>query len=178
MPNSPETNRRLESLFRTGLIADVDLKAKPPVCRVQTGGLVTDWLQWFTLRAGKTRKWSPPTVGEQCAVLSASGETGAGLVLLGLFSDDIPAPSNDANVELTVYPDGAVISYDYAASALSATGIKTGLVQASDKVIMPNFWRFTIRTLAMMSRQRKSLSSSQKIQNDPFNPLLFLSGKT
>ncbi|MDR3429684.1 phage baseplate assembly protein V [Silvimonas sp.] len=128
--------RRIESLIRTGTIAAVDRAARPPVCRVKTGGLVTGWLPWFALRAGATRNWSPPTQGEQCAVLSASGETGAGLVLLGLYSDDCPAPSQSADETLTLYPDGATMVYNHATGALAVSGIKTALVQASGHVLV------------------------------------------
>ena len=134
MPQSADLSRRLESLIRTGTIAELDLAARPPVCRVTSGGLLTHWLQWVTLRAGQTRTWNPPTVGEQCVVLSASGETGVGIVLLGLSSDDIPAPSQSADETLTIYPDGARIRYDHVAGALEATGIRTALLQATNKV--------------------------------------------
>ncbi|MBM3114962.1 phage baseplate assembly protein V [Jeongeupia naejangsanensis] len=127
-----EQPRRLESLIRTGTIAAVDHAGA--LCRVQTGGLKSEWLQWITLRAGTTRTWSAPTVGEQCLVLSPSGETAAGIVLVGLYSDANPAPSGSPDEHLTQYPDGAVIRYNHAAGALDVTGIKTAKVEASDKV--------------------------------------------
>lgn len=134
MPQSADLSRRLESLIRTGTIADVDLAARPPVSRVNSGGLLTHWLPWLTLRAGQTRTWNPPTPGEQCVVLSPSGETGAGLVLLGINSDALPAPSNSAGETLTVYPDGARVRYDHVAGALEVSGIKRARIQASDLV--------------------------------------------
>lgn len=45
----------------------------------------------------------------------------AGFVLVGIFSDGMPANGDSPNVERTTYPDGAVIEYDHAASALKAT---------------------------------------------------------
>ena len=50
-----ELARQLRNMIRTGIIVEVDLKAGR--CRVQTGGMVTDWLQWLTHRAGRSRSW-------------------------------------------------------------------------------------------------------------------------
>ncbi len=127
-----DLSRRLESLIRLGTIAEVDLTA--PRVRVDTGGLTTHWLPWLECRAGTTRTWNPPTVGEQVVLLCPSGEPATGIVLGALNSDDIPAPDSSADTHVTLYPDGARIRYNHASGALEATGIKTALVQASQKV--------------------------------------------
>jgi phage baseplate assembly protein V len=126
-----ELSRRLENLLRFGTIHSVDHAAVR--CRVQSGGLLTDWLRWHTPRAGATRTWDPPTIGEQAIVLSPSGELGAGIVFYGLNSDDNPAPSHSPDEHVIAYPDGTRITYDHAASALTATGIKTALIEASEQ---------------------------------------------
>jgi phage baseplate assembly protein V len=127
-----DLSRRLESLIRLGTIAEVDLTA--PRVRVDTGGLTTHWLPWLECRAGTTRTWNPPTVGEQVVLLCPSGEPATGIVLGALNSDDIPAPDSSADTHVTLYPDGARIRYNHASGALEATGIKTAMVQASQKV--------------------------------------------
>lgn len=127
-----DISRRLESLIRTGTIAEVDLAG--PRVRVVSGGLTTNWLPWLELRAGDTRTWNPPTVGEQVVLLCPSGEPGTGIVLGALESTTHPAPDSSASTHVTLYPDGARICYDHASGALTATGIKTGMVQASQKV--------------------------------------------
>lgn len=132
MDDFADLNRRLESLIRLGTIAQVD-HAKARV-RVQSGKLNTKWLPWLTLRAGTTREWDPPTIGEQCLLISPSGDPATGVALLGLFSDANPAPSSSPDEHLRDYPDGARIHYNHATGALEATGIKTALVQASDHV--------------------------------------------
>jgi len=124
--------RRLDNLVRPGTIAAVDHDAAR--CRVQAGGLLTTWLPWLTLRAGNTRSWTPPTAGEQVLLLCPSGELAAGLVLCGIYTTAHPQPSNSADEHVTEYPDGARITYNHATSALSATGIKTALVEASEHV--------------------------------------------
>ncbi|ASJ24315.1 phage baseplate assembly protein V [Laribacter hongkongensis] len=131
MDDFADLSRRLESLIRPGTIAGVDL-ARARV-RVTSGGLTTDWLPWFSARAGTTRDWNPPTVGEQCVVLAPSGDPATGFVLVGLFSGAHPAPSHNGDERLRVYPDGARITYNHTSGALSATGIKTVLIEASEK---------------------------------------------
>jgi phage baseplate assembly protein V len=108
----PDQNRRLESIVRFGTVVDVDLTSKPPMARAKSGGLTTDWLKWITPRAGKVREWSPPSDGEECVILSPSGETGAGAILTGLFNDGHEAPESDGNVTARHWGDGAVERYD------------------------------------------------------------------
>ncbi len=106
-------------LLQLGTIASVDLDAG--TCTVDLTDLITGDLHWFASRAGGVKVWSPPSIGEQCAVLSPEGDLANGLVLLGLWSDANPAPSNKAELVLIKFPDGAILSYDHAAHALAAT---------------------------------------------------------
>lgn len=111
--------RRLENLLRPGTVHAVDHAAAR--IRVASGDLLTDWLPWFERRAGTTRSWSPPTIGEQCLLLCPGGEMAAGLVLVGLYSDNHPAPVDEPDLHHTAYADGAVIEYDQAAHVLRAS---------------------------------------------------------
>ena len=113
-----ELIRRLEQVLRYGTIAEVDHGNAR--CRVRSGALLSTWVPWFAHRAGETLHWSPPTVGEQCLLLSPGGDTGSAVALVGLYSDAAPAPSNEPAVHTTHYPDGAVLTYDRATHALSA----------------------------------------------------------
>lgn len=118
-PSTVELQRLIENLVRAGTILAVDHASQ--TCRVQSGGLQTNWLRWFARRAGDVRHWSPPFVGEQCMVLSPGGDMAAGFVLVGIFSDNMPANADSASVERTTYPDGAVFEYDHGTSALKVT---------------------------------------------------------
>ena len=122
--------RRIENMIRLGSIAEVDLAAVR--VRVASGGIVTGWLPWKHARAGTTADWDPPTVGEQVIILSPSGDTAVGIVLTGINSKAHPAPSASGDQCLRAYPDGARITYDHKAGALSATGIKTAKIEASE----------------------------------------------
>lgn len=117
--NVSDLTRRIDNLIRLGTISAVDhARAR---CTVRTGGLVVPNLAWVTLRAGASRDWDPPTIGEQCVLFSPGGETAQGVALVGLFSQQRPAPANSANLRRRIYPDGAVIDYDHATHTLSAT---------------------------------------------------------
>lgn len=132
MSRDADLARRIDNLIRPGTVAAVDHATA--TCRVQSGGLLTNWLPWFERRAGNTRTWSPPTVGEQVMLLCPSGEPAAGLVLAGIFTAAHDQPSSSADEHVTDYPDGARIAYNHTAGALTATGIKTATVQASEHV--------------------------------------------
>lgn len=114
-----EIIRRIENIVRAGTVVDVDLANAR--CRVRSGGITTTWLSWYSARAGSVRRWSPPTVGEQCIVLSPGGDTAAGIVVYGVASDANPAPDTSPTVDSTAYADGAVVSYDQASHKLTAS---------------------------------------------------------
>ncbi|ORJ50999.1 baseplate assembly protein [Kluyvera intermedia] len=127
-----ELARALRNMIRTGVIVETDPDTGR--CRVQTGGIVTDWLQWLTHRAGRSRTWWAPSVGEQVLILAVGGELDTAFVLPGIFSDDHPAPSASADAWHVVFPDGAVIEYEPQTSALTVSGIKTADVTASESI--------------------------------------------
>lgn len=124
--NIVELTRLLHNLIRLGTIAEVDHgdpeadPPRPPRVRVQSGELLTDWLPWFAQRAGTTRDWDPPTVGEQVMVFSPGGDPAAGVVLTGINCQAHPAPANSGDLWRRVFPDGAVLEYDHQSSHLRA----------------------------------------------------------
>lgn len=105
-----EIARAIRNLIRTGIVTDVDLDEG--LCRVQTGGMQTTWLNWLTCRAGRSRVWWAPSVGEQVLLLAIGGEPDTAFVLPGIFSDDHPAPSASPDAFHVAFPDGAVIEYE------------------------------------------------------------------
>lgn len=124
-----EILRFIRNMIRTGIIVETDLNAGR--CRVQTGGMCTDWLQWLTHRAGRSRTWWAPSVGEQVLILAVGGELDTAFVLPGIYSGDNPAPSASADALHIRFPDGAVIEYEPETSALTVSGIKTASVTAA-----------------------------------------------
>lgn len=129
-PNQTDLLRRLDNLVRLGTIAEVDLTTA--TARVNSGGITTDFLPWLTFRAGTSKTWSAPTVGEQCVVLSTSGEFTTGVILFGLYTQN--APSQSADEHLFHFSDGAEISYNTATSTLTVKNCKVVIVQASEQI--------------------------------------------
>lgn len=127
-----EILRRLENLIKRGEIAEVN--PAQGLVRVAIGRLRTEWLPYFVPAAGGVSVHRPPSVGEICIVLSPSGETAAGMVLCGLAGNAYPSPSGSAGETVTLYPDGAIVKYKHDSSAMEITGIKTGYVQAAEKI--------------------------------------------
>lgn len=128
--SSPDINRRLESMIRLGTVLAVDCDAA--CVRVQSGELQSDWLPWFERRAGTTIDWDPPTVGEQCMVLSPSGDPACGLVLVGIFSGAARPPSTSPDERARKYPDESLFVYNHKTGHLSIRGIRTFEIQASE----------------------------------------------
>lgn len=131
-PNQTDLLRRLDNLVRLGTIAEVDLATA--TARVNSGGITTDFLPWLTFRAGTSQTWSAPTVGEQCVVLSTSGEFTTGLILLGLYTRN--APGQSADEHLFHFSDGAEISYNTTSGQLTVKNCKVVIVQAKESITL------------------------------------------
>lgn len=114
-------------MLRPGTIAAVDHDGAR--VRVQSGKLLTRWLPWFERRAGNVRTWCPPSVGEQCLVLSPGGDMSSGMVLVGLDSEANPAPSASGSLHRTQYPDGTVIDYDHVTHSLQVNAPSGSMIQ-------------------------------------------------
>lgn len=111
------------TLIRLGTVKSVDLAAAK--CIVVFGDPDDDEpsetppIRWLCGRAGATRIWSPPTVGEQVILLTPDAQIGAAVAMIGIVQNAFPPAGSDA-VELIEFADGARISYDAEAHALSA----------------------------------------------------------
>ncbi|WP_342221592.1 phage baseplate assembly protein V [Candidatus Fukatsuia endosymbiont of Tuberolachnus salignus] len=132
--NHAEYQRLLANLIRIGTVSAVDTAQGQ--CRVKTGELETDWLNWLTLRAGRVKSWSAPSVGEQVLILSLGGELTTAFVLPAVFSDVNPAPSVSADAIMLTFPDGAHFAYEPKTSHLVLTGIKTATITAASAITL------------------------------------------
>lgn len=127
-----ELARAVRDIIRIGVVAEVD--STLGLCRVQSGELVTNWLHWLTSRAGSSRTWWAPSVGEQVLLLSLGGELDTGFVLPGIYSDDFPAPSASPQAYHVSFSDGAVLEYEPETGALTVSGVQTADISAATSI--------------------------------------------
>jgi phage baseplate assembly protein V len=127
-----EMSRQIANLLRVGKITEID-DANGRV-KVSTSGLTTDWLPWGAGRAGATKQWSPPSVGEQVLIASPYGDMGQAVVVASLFSDEEPAPATSKDQNTTTYPDGSTVDYNSSTNTLTVTVAAAGNVVINCKV--------------------------------------------
>lgn len=131
-----ELHRQQANMLRVGKVVELD-EANARV-KVSTAGLTTAWLPWCASRAGKTRQWSPPQVGEQVIIASPYGDMGQAAVIGSLYQDAHPAPAASKDQETTVYPDGSTVDYNSATNTLTVTVVGGGNVVVNCKVATVN----------------------------------------
>lgn len=114
----------LATLVRIGTVIEIDLVEAR--CRVRFGDPdeesddgETPPIRWVTPRAGRTRIWSPPSIGEQVVLLSPDGQIGAAVAICGVVQDTFP-PVGNSLAELIEWEDGAQIRYDPQSHELEA----------------------------------------------------------
>ncbi len=118
MADPTDIQRLVGDIAREGTVASVDLATGTCTVRI-ADELVTGEIPWASGRVGKTRIWSPPSVGEQVLLLAPEGDTERAIVIGSLSSDVHPHPANDAS-PLIEFEDGATIGYDPTSHSLTA----------------------------------------------------------
>jgi phage baseplate assembly protein V len=127
-----EIMRLITNLIRTGIVSEVDPDKWQ--CRVKTGDLETNWINWLTFRAGKTRTWWQPSVGEQVVLLSLGGNLETAFALPAIYSDAFPPPDYSENGSTTVFNDGGWFQYEPDTGQLLIKNIKSVRIEAADGI--------------------------------------------
>lgn len=100
------------------------------------GHLITGWLPMPGARARNDFDWHPLEVGEDVAVLSASGEIQNGLVIpAGVYSDANPAPGDKAGLWRRRFQDGGLIEYDRDAGEWRVKGMSKITLEVEQSTI-------------------------------------------
>lgn len=131
-----ELNRKIANIIKQGVIAESD--PARALVRVQHGELTTDWLPYFVPAAGNVSVHRPPSVGENCIILSPSGETANGLVLCGMASTSFPSPAQSADETVVKFPDGANINYNHSSGQMTLKAVAKLTIDAPDTLITGN----------------------------------------
>ncbi|WP_455844611.1 phage baseplate assembly protein V [Pantoea agglomerans] len=127
-----EIMRLITNLIRTGIVSEVDPDKWQ--CRVKTGDLETNWINWLTLRAGNTRTWWQPSIGEQVVLLSLGGNLETAFALPAIYSDASPPPDYSENGSTTVFKDGGWFQYEPDTGQLLIKNIKSVRIEAADGI--------------------------------------------
>lgn len=113
---SAEHDRMLAGVMIKGYVVAVDLDAGK--LRMSDGtGWSSAWVRWHSLAAGKARHWRAPSLGEQGALISPSGDPAQGTFIPGLYGNAGERPDNRDHVEVWRFDDGGSLVYDWAANS-------------------------------------------------------------
>ncbi|MBP1087015.1 MULTISPECIES: phage baseplate assembly protein V [Pseudomonas] len=130
-------DRMLAALIIPCRVEAVDLGAA--MVRVTDGaGWTSAWVRWHSQAAGKARHWRVPTLGEQGALISPSGDPAQGTFVPGLYGNAGAPPDNRDHVEVWRFDDGGSLVYDWQAHTYTIslpTGTVTVKVGASTVVV-------------------------------------------
>ena len=122
-----EHDRMLAGLVIPCRVVAVDLVAAK--VRVSDGGTwVSAWVRWHALAAGKARHWRAPSMGEQGALVSPSGDPAQGTFIPGLYGNAGTQPDNRDHVEVWRFDDGGSLVYDWEAKSYTIK-VPTGTVK-------------------------------------------------
>lgn len=127
-----EIMRLITNLIRTGIVSEMDTVNWQ--CRVKTGDLETNWINWLTCRAGKTRTWWQPSIGEQVVLLSLGGNLETAFALPAIYSNAFPPPDYSENGSTTVFNDGGWFQYEPDTGQLLIKNIKSVRIEAADGI--------------------------------------------
>lgn len=121
-------DQMIASMVIVGYVVALDLTASPPVCRISNGdGWTSAWVRWHSIAAGKARHWRAPSMGEQGALISPSGDPAQGTFVPGLYGNAGAPPDNRDHVEVWRFDDGGSLVYDWQAGSYTIT-LPTGTV--------------------------------------------------
>ncbi|WP_462402174.1 phage baseplate assembly protein V [Pseudomonas sp. Marseille-QA0332] len=115
-----EHDRMLSQLIIPCRVEAVDLIAA--MVRVSDGnGWTSAWVRWHSLAAGKARHWRAPSLHEQGALISPSGDPAQGTFVPGLYGNAGGQPDNRDHVEVWRFDDGGSLVYDWQAKSYTIT---------------------------------------------------------
>ena len=137
---SAQHDRMLACLVMPCTVVGVDLAGA--MVRVSDGaGWTSAWVRWHSQAAGKARHWRAPSLGEQGALISPSGEPAQGTFVPGLYGNAGAQPDNRDHVEVWRFDDGGSLVYDWQAKSYTIdlpVGTVTVKVGSSSAVVTGN----------------------------------------
>ncbi len=124
-------------MHRIGIVTAYDSTFYKVRVQLPDLGIVTGWLPVVVSRAANNKEYNLPDIGEEvlCAFLSDTGVED-GVVLGCLYNKHDRPPTDDEDMWMTTFKDGAKISYNRRTHALSATIPGTATITANKVTIV------------------------------------------
>lgn len=110
--NNADNERALNLLVRLGTLYEIDYAIVPPRARVQSGGLITDFLPLPEEIGNNYRRWRPCRVGTQVVFACPSGDSRQGVIVALYNTQAIEQPDTDEATDLILFEDGTEIRKD------------------------------------------------------------------
>ena len=144
-------DRMIAGLIMPCRVVAVDLAAA--MVRVSDGaGWTSAWVRWHSQAAGKARHWRAPSLNEQGALISPSGEPAQGTFVPGLYGNAGAQPDNRDHVEVWRFDDGGSLVYDWQANTYTIdlpSGTATVKVGGSSAVVTDDAITATASTITL-----------------------------
>jgi len=118
---SADQARALQMVLRMGTVYEVDHTTRPPRARVESGGLITNFLPFPQAIGANFRAWHPARVGTQVLLASPSGDTRQGVIVATYNTEAIEQPEEDDGTDLILFNDGTEIRKNGEALTIAAT---------------------------------------------------------
>jgi len=128
--NQTEHDRLIADLICIGRIVEVDHQAKRLKVRTKT---VTGWLPWPAEMGRNYRRWRPlraeaqedtqedTQAGQQVILASPSGDLAQAVIVGMLYTETLNAPSNDPDIDLIEFTNGAHLSHNVVSGDMTIT---------------------------------------------------------
>lgn len=129
-----ELERRLNNLLMVGTILEVDHAARK--LRVEVGEIRTAWLSWPVEIGHNFRRWRPLRKGQQVVLASPSGDPAQAVITGMLYSSALPAPSDNPDLDLVEFDDGARFQYDSASHEYTAETGGSHITMDRDRILL------------------------------------------
>lgn len=110
--NAAELERLLNNVIRVATVVQVNHQVKK--FRASDGALEFGWLDMPCVIGRNRREWMPMRVGTQVIITSPGGDTKQGKCIGMLYTNTLNSPSDDPNIDLIEWNDGAKIEYNIA----------------------------------------------------------------
>ncbi|MDD2061056.1 phage baseplate assembly protein V [Pseudomonas putida] len=168
-------DRMLAGLIIPCRVVAVDLAAAK--VRVSDGaGWTSAWVRWHSQAAGKARHWRAPSLDEQGALISPSGEPAQGTFVPGLYGNAGAQPDNRDHVEVWRFDDGGSLVYDWQANTYTielpggTVSIKVGSTEAvlTDDAITAKSGTATVEAASITLTGQVQINGSLLVTGDIF----------